>query len=49
MAGGANQKDLLRLGFETVLGVGPDKAAGVYQDELTRWMPIIKIVRAKPK
>jgi tripartite-type tricarboxylate transporter receptor subunit TctC len=36
------QGELLRLGFEPVLDVGPDKAAGVFQEELVRWTPILK-------
>ena len=43
------QQELLRLGFEPVLGVGPDKAAGVFQDELVRWTPILKTVSTKPE
>ncbi|HZO44946.1 MAG TPA: tripartite tricarboxylate transporter substrate-binding protein, partial [Xanthobacteraceae bacterium] len=43
------QRELLRLGFEPVLGVGPDKAAGVFQDELVRWTPILKTVSTKPE
>jgi tripartite-type tricarboxylate transporter receptor subunit TctC len=48
MADPAFQGELLRLGFEPVLGVGPDKAAGVFQDELVRWTPILKTVGTKP-
>jgi tripartite-type tricarboxylate transporter receptor subunit TctC len=36
------QNELFRLGFEPVLDVGPDKAAGVFQEELARWTPILK-------
>jgi tripartite-type tricarboxylate transporter receptor subunit TctC len=43
------QNELLRLGFEPVLGVGPDQAAGVFQDELVRWTPILKTVTTKPE
>jgi tripartite-type tricarboxylate transporter receptor subunit TctC len=43
------QNELLRLGFEPVLGFGPDKAAGVFQDELVRWTPILKAVGSKPE
>jgi tripartite-type tricarboxylate transporter receptor subunit TctC len=49
MADPAFQGELLRLGFEPVLGVGPDKAAGVFQDELVRWTPILKTVGTKPE
>jgi len=49
MADPAFQGELLRLGFEPVLGVGPDKAAGVFQDELLRWTPILKTVGSKPE
>jgi tripartite-type tricarboxylate transporter receptor subunit TctC len=42
------QNELLRLGFEPVLGVGPDKAAGVFQEELARWTPILKATSTKP-
>jgi tripartite-type tricarboxylate transporter receptor subunit TctC len=49
MAEAAFQSELLRLGFEPVLGVGPDKAAGVFQDELVRWTPILKTVGTKPE
>jgi tripartite-type tricarboxylate transporter receptor subunit TctC len=43
------QKELLKLGFEPIIGIGPDKAAGVFQDELVRWTPILKTVSTKPK
>jgi tripartite-type tricarboxylate transporter receptor subunit TctC len=43
------QNELLRLGFEPVRDVGPDKAAGVFQDELVRWTPILKTVSTKPE
>jgi tripartite-type tricarboxylate transporter receptor subunit TctC len=42
------QKELLRLGFEPLLGIGPDQATGVFQDELVRWTPILKSVSTKP-
>ena len=42
------QGELLRLGFEPVLDVGPDKAAGVFQEELARWTPILKTITIKP-
>jgi tripartite-type tricarboxylate transporter receptor subunit TctC len=41
------QGELLRLGFEPVRGVGPDKAAGVFQEELARWTPILKPTSTK--
>jgi len=41
------QDELLRLGFEPVLDVGPDKAAGVFQEELARWTPILKATSTK--
>jgi tripartite-type tricarboxylate transporter receptor subunit TctC len=43
------QTELLRLGFEPVLDVGPDKAAGVFQEELARWTPILKTTSTKPE
>ncbi len=43
------QQELLRLGFEPVRDVGPDQAAGVFQDELVRWTPILKTVSTKPE
>jgi tripartite-type tricarboxylate transporter receptor subunit TctC len=43
------QNELLRLGFEPVRGVGPDKAPNVFQDELTRWTPILKTTSTKPE
>ena len=43
------QGELLRIGFEPVRGIGPDKAARVFQDELTRWTPILKASGAKPE
>ena len=49
MADEAFQKELLRVGFEPVRDVGPDKAAGVFQDELVRWIPILKTVSMKPE
>ena len=41
------QNELLRLGFEPVLDVGPDKAPGVFQEELARWTPILKATSTK--
>jgi tripartite-type tricarboxylate transporter receptor subunit TctC len=43
------QAELLRLGFEPVLDVGPDKAAGVFKEELARWTPILKTTSTKPE
>jgi tripartite-type tricarboxylate transporter receptor subunit TctC len=43
------QQELLKLGFEPMAGVGPDKAAGVFQDELVRWTPILRTVSTKPE
>jgi tripartite-type tricarboxylate transporter receptor subunit TctC len=43
----AFQRELLRLGFEPVLGVGLDKAAALFQDERVRWTPILKTVSSK--
>jgi tripartite-type tricarboxylate transporter receptor subunit TctC len=42
-------KELLRLGFEPMRDVGPDQAAGVFQDELVRWTPILKAANVKPE
>jgi hypothetical protein len=33
---------LVRVGFEPIMGIGGEQAAAVFQDELVRWMPIIK-------
>ena len=49
LADGEFQSELVRLGFEPVRDVGPDKAAGVFQDELARWTPILKAVGGKPE
>ena len=49
LADGDFQSELVRLGFEPVRGVGPDTAAGVFQDELARWTPILKAVGGKPE
>lgn len=49
MADAAFQAELVRLGFEPVLGIGPDKAAGVFRDELARWTPILKALGTKPE
>ena len=49
MADEAFQKELLRVGFEPVRDVGPDEAAGVFQQELVRWTPILKTVSMKPQ
>ena len=49
LADGDFQSELVRLGFEPVRDVGPDKAAGVFQDELARWTPILKAVGGKPE
>ncbi len=49
MASEQFQNELLRIGFEPVLGVGGEKAAEVFKDELVRWTPILKANEAKPK
>jgi tripartite-type tricarboxylate transporter receptor subunit TctC len=49
MANPPFQNELLRLGFEPVLDVGPDKAAGVFKEELARWTPILKTTSTKPE
>ncbi len=49
MADEAFQKELLRVGFEPVLGVGGEKAADVFKNELVRWTPIIKASGVKPE
>jgi tripartite-type tricarboxylate transporter receptor subunit TctC len=49
LADAAFQNELLTLGFEPVLDVGPDKAAAVFQDELVRWTPILKTVSTRPE
>src|SRR5262249_41595738 len=49
IADGEFQTELVRLGFEPVRDVGPDKAAGVFQDERVRWTPILKAVGGKPE
>jgi tripartite-type tricarboxylate transporter receptor subunit TctC len=36
------QNELVRIGFEPVLGVGGEKAADVFKEELIRWTPILK-------
>src|SRR5262245_33842556 len=43
------QHELLRLGFEPVRDIGPDKAASVFQEELVRWTPILKAANVKPE
>jgi tripartite-type tricarboxylate transporter receptor subunit TctC len=43
------QRELLKLGFEPVLDVGPDKAAGVFADERARWTPILKSMSIRPE
>ena len=42
MAEEAFQNELVRIGFEPMIGLGGEKAAGVFYDELVRWTPIIK-------
>jgi tripartite-type tricarboxylate transporter receptor subunit TctC len=42
------QQELIRLGFEPVIGAGPDQAARIFRDELARWTPILKSVSTKP-
>jgi tripartite-type tricarboxylate transporter receptor subunit TctC len=49
MADESFQNELMRLGFEPVRDVGPDQAAGVFQDELVRWTPILKTITTKPE
>src|SRR5215467_6524606 len=49
MADSAFQAELVRLGFEPVLDVGPEKAAALFQDERVRWMPILNSVGGKPE
>lgn len=43
------QNELVRIGFEPVLDVGPDRAAAVFQDELARWTPILTALGSKPE
>src|SRR5262245_27682035 len=43
------QSELLRIGFEAVRDRGLEKAAHAFQDELTRWTPILKATGAKPE
>jgi tripartite-type tricarboxylate transporter receptor subunit TctC len=47
MADTGFQNELLAKGFEPLLGIGPDKAASIFQDELVRWTPILKTVSTK--
>jgi len=47
MADEAFQRELLRLGSEPVLGVGGEKAADVFKEELIRWAPILKASSVK--
>jgi hypothetical protein len=49
MADSAFQAELVRLGFEPVLDVGPEKAAALFQDERVRWTPILNSVGGKPE
>jgi len=42
MAEEAFQNELVRIGFEPMIGLGGEKAAAVFHDELVRWTPIIK-------
>jgi tripartite-type tricarboxylate transporter receptor subunit TctC len=49
MADSAFQAELVRLGFEPVLDVGPKKAAALFQDERVRWTPILNSVGGKPE
>jgi tripartite-type tricarboxylate transporter receptor subunit TctC len=41
------QQELLTLGIEPVLGVGPDKAAAAFADERARWTPVLKSISIK--
>ena len=43
------QAELIRIGFEPVLDVGPDKAAAVFQDELARWTPVLRTLGTRPE
>ena len=47
MATRRSRKSCCGLDFEPVRDVGPDKAAGVFQDELVRWTPILKTIGTK--
>jgi tripartite-type tricarboxylate transporter receptor subunit TctC len=49
MADAQFHNELLTLGFEPVLDVGPDKAADVFRDERERWAPILKTVSTRPQ
>jgi tripartite-type tricarboxylate transporter receptor subunit TctC len=49
IADAAFQAEFVRLGFEPMLGIGPDKAAGVFRNELARWTPILKTMGGKPQ
>jgi tripartite-type tricarboxylate transporter receptor subunit TctC len=47
MADAGFQQELLRLGFEPVLGVSGETAAQVFADELVRWTPLLKAGASK--
>jgi tripartite-type tricarboxylate transporter receptor subunit TctC len=42
MADTAFQNELVRVGFEPMIGIGGEQAAAVFRDELVRWTPIIR-------
>ena len=42
MADAGFQQELLRLGFEPMLGVSGEQATRVFADELVRWAPMLK-------
>jgi tripartite-type tricarboxylate transporter receptor subunit TctC len=48
MADSAFQAELVKLGFEPVLDVGPQKAAALFENERVRWTPILNSVGGKP-
>jgi tripartite-type tricarboxylate transporter receptor subunit TctC len=41
------QRELLKLGFEPVLGVGGDKAAALFREEFDLWRSIVKTVHVQ--
>jgi hypothetical protein len=40
------QSQLIKIGFEPLVGLGPDKSDQLFREEAVRWVPIIKSIGA---
>ena len=47
MADQAFQKELIRIGFEPLVGYGPEKSEQLFREESARWVPIIRAIGSR--